>query len=329
MSTVRNKEGLTLVTGATGIIGQAIVKQLPGCVALVRSEEKAKKVLGTEIPVIIGDIRDVDLSNYKFDYIIHAAGETSSKAFIKEPVETIDVAITGTKHLLEFARRLPDLKRFLYLSTMEIYGTPQSDEPVGEHHHADLDSMKVRNCYPLSKIICENLCACYQSEYGVPVNVLRLVQTFGPGVRYSDNRVFGEFARSVIEERDIILKTKGETRRAYLHVNDAVEAVKIVMKSECNGEVFNVANAATYCSIYDMALMVAEEIAGGKIQVRIGESADHNSGYAPTLCMNLDTAKIENLGWKARYGLKQMFLDAISSMEQDRLRWDYGSCRKE
>lgn len=322
MNSIKNKNNLILVTGATGIIGQAIVKHLPGCVALVRNEEKAKRILGSNVPLIIGDVRSVDLSNYKFDYIIHAASQTSSKAFISDPVETIDIAVTGTKHLLEFAKHLPNLKRFIYLSTMEIYGTPQSGELINELHHAHMDTMTVRNCYPLSKIICENLCTCYQSEYSVPTNILRLVQTFGPGVSYDDSRVFGEFARCVIEKKDIVLKTKGETRRSYLHIDDAVEAIRVVMESNCVGEVFNVANSATYCSIYDMALMVAEEIANGNIHVKIQENADNNSGYAPTLYMNLDTKKIERLGWKARYGLKKMFVDAIFSMEQDRLKFN-------
>ena len=111
-------EGSTiLVTGATGLIGRNIINEIIkynivskgsiNIVALVRSKEKAKRVFGEnceKLSLIIGDITEVNLLNVKADYIIHAASQTSSKGFISNPVETINVSFEGTKHLLEFAR---------------------------------------------------------------------------------------------------------------------------------------------------------------------------------------------------------------------------------
>lgn len=322
-------EGSTiLVTGATGLIGRNIINEIIkynivskgsiNIVALVRSKEKAKRVFGEnceKLSLIIGDITEVNLLNVKADYIIHAASQTSSKGFISNPVETINVSFEGTKHLLEFART-QKLKRFIYLSTMEVYGIPKTDEKIGELFATNLDTMKVRSCYPESKRMCENLCVSYATEYDVPINVLRLTQTFGKGVEYNDSRVFAEFARCVIENKNIILKTKGETKRSYLNVKDAVNAIFKIMISDVAGQVFNVANENTYCSIREMAEMVANNIAEERISVNFELNEDDSLGYAPKLCMNLDTAKLKRLGWEANYSLEDTFIEMILWMRE-------------
>ena len=305
------KDEVILVTGATGLIGKALVKELINekatVIAVVRNEGKARGLFGDKVKYIIGDVRKADLTGVSVDYIIHAASQTSSKQFVKDPVETISVAIDGTRHLLDFAKTQDHLKRFIYLSTMEVYGTPSTDEKIDESYGTDLDTMSVRTCYPESKRMCENLCASYGAEFGVPVNVMRLTQTFGPGVEKNDGRVFAEFARCAVERKDIVLKTKGETRRSYLYTKDAVSAIITVLEKAIIGEAYNVANEATYCSIYEMAEMVADKIADGKIKVRIEEDQNNERGFAPELHMNLDTSKIQKLGWKAKIPLQSMF----------------------
>ena len=124
------------------------------------------------------------------------------------------------------------------------------------------------------------------------LKVIRLTQVFGPGVKYDDSRVFAEFARCVLEKKNIVLHTKGETKRNYLYTFDAVTAVLTVLLKGENGEAYNAANEETYCSIYEMAQMVANDI-GNDIFVEIVEKNINDFGYAPTLKMNLDTDEIE------------------------------------
>ena len=77
----------------------------------------------------------------------------------------------------------------------------------------------------------------------MPTRIVRLTQTFGTGVSYNDGRVFAEFARCVIEQRDIILKTKGETKRSYLYTADAVTAILTVLLNGETGAAYNAANS--------------------------------------------------------------------------------------
>ncbi|KRN50212.1 nucleotide sugar dehydratase [Kandleria vitulina DSM 20405] len=305
-----------LVTGATGLIGTLVVKALLArdikVYAAIRNEEKAKKIFNDfldndKLQFVIMDIMKFDTFDFDVDYIIHTASQTSSKLFVEKPVETINTTLKGTQNILSIAKEKA-VKGMIFLSTMEVYGTPSTDEKIREDHPTNLDTTVVRNCYPISKRMAENLCTSYAKEYDVPVKVLRLTQTFGPGVLYNDGRVFAEFARCAIEGRDIVLHTKGETKRNYLYVADAVASILIALTKGEAGQAYNVANEATYCSIFEMAELVANDIAKGNIKVKVEVEEDLSKfGYANTLKMNLDTTKIQSLGWKPEKDLKQMF----------------------
>jgi nucleoside-diphosphate-sugar epimerase len=316
-----------LITGATGLLGSNVVKYLVGqnrqlerpvkILALIRNREKVERLFGNaeNIVYIVGDVREKLSVEQPVDYVVHTASQTASKAFIHEPVETIDTALVGTRNVLELARE-KRAKKMLYLSTMEVYGAPTTDEKITEEHETNLNTMAVRSSYPESKRMCEALCCAYSKEYAVPVSVLRLTQTFGPGVTYNDGRVFAEFARCAIEKRDIVLHTKGETKRNYLYTVDAVKAILTVLLKGESGQAYNVANEATYCSIYEMAQMVAEKCAGGAIKVRVEVEDESKFGFAPTLKMNLDTSKLQRLGWRPEVGLEEMFHDLIADMQR-------------
>ena len=163
-------EGTTvLVTGAAGLIGRTLIKKMfdwneqaetpISVIGMEFSEERAKAVLGEYVEkglkLIIADVRDVKPENIGVDYIIHAASMTASKAFIETPVETVMISVDGTIKMLEFAKANA-VKGFVYLSSMEVYGTPDTDEKISEEHPTNLNAMAVRSCYPESKRMCES-----------------------------------------------------------------------------------------------------------------------------------------------------------------------------
>lgn len=305
------------ITGATGLIGSNLVNELLkvngiDIILQVRNEEKAKKLFGKRVKYEVCDLLDTPKYEGDVDYIVHCANPTSSQFFVNNPVETINLAVNGTIRILEFAKK-KKVDGFVFLSTMEVYGYPERGHKVKENEGGSFDSSVVRNCYPLSKQTCESLCAAYASEYGVPTRVLRLTQTFGPGVDYNDGRVFAEFARCAIEKKDIILMTKGETEREYLYTLDAVSAILTVLLNGKDGEVYTAANEDTFCSIYEMAKMVAD-MSG--INVIIKEQNIEKLGYANTLHMDLDTSKLKALGWKPDFGLKEMYINLLESLKK-------------
>lgn len=322
------------ITGATGLIGFNLIsalayvslyKNIPlKIIALVRDEEQAKErfqeILATEAPLkfVVGDLENIPPVSERIDYIIHGGSPTASRYFAEHPVETIMINLKSATHLLELARKNQS-NSFLFLSSMEVYGGIHCREKVNEEHASFVDTMVPRNSYPEVKRMVESLCACYADEYGVPAKSIRLTQTFGAGIRRTENRVFAQFARSAMNHENIVMFTKGRTEHSYLYTADAVSAILTVLLKGTAGEAYNAANEQAYCSIKEMAETVADldiikEKYGGPVSVVIDESKNDGKTYPPELYMNLDTKKIQELGWNARVGLEEMFTRMILTM---------------
>jgi nucleoside-diphosphate-sugar epimerase len=161
----------------------------------------------------------------------------------------------------------------------------------------------------------ENLCVAYHSEYGVPVKIVRLTQTFGPGVAADDGRVFAEFARCATKGTDIRLQTEGLTKRMYLYTVDAATAILTVLTKGEEGQAYNAANMNTYCSIREMAELVAKEFGGGKSNVVIAIPDVPNASFNPVMCVYLDTGRLQQLGWSAKVDLAEMYRRMILCMK--------------
>ncbi len=297
-----------LVTGATGLIGKLCVKSLLNSgyntqvIALVRDEEKAKNIFGESkrLTYLVQDINQRINTTRRVDYIIHAASTTSSKDFVEKPVETIYTAINGSRNILEFAKN-KRLEGMVYLSSLEIYGVNEK-ENIKERDYGYIDILNPRSSYSESKKMVETMCISYGSEYGVPVKIARLAQTFGAGVSISDNRVFAQFAKAIINKENIVLHTKGETKRNYCYTTDAVRGIFTILTKGENNNAYNVANENSYCSISEMAHLLENEYT--KVEYKIDEV---NRGYNPTVKIALNTEKLNALGWEAKVNLKEMF----------------------
>lgn len=302
-------DGKTIfVTGATGLIGKLCVKSLLNSgyntqvIALVRDEEKAKNIFGESkrLTYLVQDINQRINTTRRVDYIIHAASTTSSKDFVEKPVETIYTAINGSRNILEFAKN-KRLEGMVYLSSLEIYGVNEK-ENIKERDYGYIDILNPRSSYSESKKMVETMCISYGTEYGVPVKIARLAQTFGAGVSISDNRVFAQFAKAIINKENIILHTKGETKRNYCYTTDAVRGIFTILTKGENNNAYNVANENSYCSISEMAHLLENEYT--KVEYKIDEV---NRGYNPTVKIALNTEKLNALGWEAKVNLKEMF----------------------
>lgn len=317
-----------LITGSTGLIGSNLVNSVAynsqekglgiKLILPVRNTLAAEKQFGWTgakiIPYELGTELGIDTS---VDYIVHLASPTNSRHFIERPVDTMMANIGGYKALLEWAVEHP-VKKLVGLSTMEVYGFPEKGHKVKESELGSFETMNARNSYPIAKIACEALCNSYYAQYGVPAVILRATQTFGPGVKYDDGRVFAQFMRCAVEKKNIVLKSDGLTERSYLYTADVVSAIILALLAARPGQAYTVANPGTYCSIKDMAQMVAKDIADGHIKV-VFDTAENieEHGYAGTLFMDLDIKKIRELGWKPTVGLKTMFERMIQGLSYD------------
>ena len=319
-----------LVTGATGLIGSTLVSSLVYAnskmdlnltiLALVRDLTKAKEKFAKQIQYadclgfVVGSVENLPEITSTVDYIVHGASPTASNYFIEQPVETIHIAVNGTNNILELAREKKS-DGLVYLSSMEVYGAPHTDDVILETQGTTIDTMSVRSSYPEAKRLCECLCTGYSSEYGVRTMVVRLAQTFGPGVDANDNRVFAEFARCAKKKQDIVLQTTGTSKRCYLYTADAVTAILTVLLSGETGNAYNAANSTTYCSIVEMAQMLAKELGDTLVNVIVPNDGKHEKKFPPPHNLNLGTEKLNNLGWESTKSLLEMYIRMIDGMK--------------
>lgn len=321
----RLKGKTVLVTGATGLIGVSLVRALLAIgdikvIELVRNAEKAKSIYGDKIgqflKLHVADVVDKIKIEEAVDYIFHCASVTASKVMIEKPVETLLTSVEGTKNILNLAweKRCASV---VYVSSMEVYGAFDESREVGEETLGYIDPLKVRSNYPESKRLCENLCVAYCSEFGVPVKIARLAQTFGAGILPGENRVFAQFARSAIKGEDIVLHTKGLSEGNYCYTRDCVTGLLTILLKGNDAAAYNVSNPAAHTTIVEMAVLVAEKIAGGKIKVVFDIPQDNAFGYAADTKMKLNSDKLQALGWKPEVGLEEAYQRMINEMRQE------------
>lgn len=321
-----------LVTGATGLIGSLMIKSLlflnkrfnlnVQVIAVIRNLDKAKKIFGSNVgslvTFLVADLNVDELVIEKnVDYVLHAAATTTSKLLVNYPVEAIKTSVDGTQKILELAKK-KQVKKVIYLSSMEVYGQMNTDGKVNEDELGSISLSNVRSGYPESKRLCELLCRSYSSEYGVPVVIARLAQTFGAGILPSENRVFAQFARSVINNQDIILHTLGNSEGNYIYTMDAIGAFFILFLKGKDGEAYNVSNPDNHLTIKKMAELVANNFSKGKVvSVKVElPDRDRNYGYAPDTKMWLDNAKLVKLGWAPKVNLVESYTRMISWMKE-------------
>lgn len=326
---LRNKT--FLITGATGLIGSLLTKFLlyanrtmdlnTKILAVVRNTKKAEKIFEGErteaLSYVVADLAKERVSfEGTCDYMIHTAAVTASKVMVSDPVGTIRTAIDGTEKMLQLAVE-KKVNAFVYISSMEIYGQPQTDKKTTEKDLGYVDIETVRSCYPEGKRMCECLCTAYAAQYGVNVISARLAQTFGAGILPTENRVFAQFARSVVKGENIVLHTTGESEGNYVYTADAIAAILTLLVKGKAGEAYNIANEESHITIRKMAELVANEIAGGKIQAVIDIPEDSATlGYAPSVKMWLDASKMRALGWQPQVGLVEAYKRMICWMKE-------------
>ena len=314
------------ITGATGLVGSVIVKAIlynkklnNQVIAFVRNEEKANRILGADqqnLKLCVGDVNLPISCNESVDYIIHTASETKSKNMVTRPVETLWTSVNGTKNVLDFAVE-KKAKGVVYLSSMEVYGITDSEkQQIKEDDLGYIDVSNIRSCYPESKRLSENMCACYASEYGLNVISARLAQTFGAGVSKEESRVFAQFAKSAINGEDIVLHTEGKSYGNYVYLADAVRGIFTLLAKGERGQAYTIVNPSTTMQIREMAGMVAHDLADDKIKVVFDIPEGNKFGYAPDVTMHLNADKMEGLGWKPRYGLLDMYKRMIRYWEE-------------
>jgi len=193
-----------------------------------------------------------------FQFIIHAAGIASPTYYRKYPLQTIDANIHGLRNLLDYSVRQGDrgepVESLLFFSSSEIYGDPVPEAiPTPEEYRGNVSCTGPRACYDESKRFGETLCVTFARQYGVSVKMARPFNNYGPGLKITDGRVLPDFAREVLNGRDIVMYSDGSPTRTFCYSADAITGYYKVLVKGHPGEAYNIGIERPEISMAELA----------------------------------------------------------------------------
>lgn len=323
------KNKTVLYTGITGLIGRyfadvVMYKNLNeglNCTILgVCKEENAiekvfeKYANNDNFKCITFDISEKIELDENIDFIIHAASNTHPLLYAEYPIETITTNVLGTKNLLELAYN-KNSEKFLFISSFEVYGSKTDCDEIKEDDFGTLSTTVLRNCYPESKRLSENLCIAYSSEKNVNSSIVRLSRVFGPTMNYESSLATAQFIKSGIKNTDIVLKSDGEQNYSYNYVADAVTAILTVLLCGEDKEAYNVADKSFNAKLKEFAQICAE-INGKEVVFDLPDEVE-KKGFSNTTMTILNSEKIKNIGWYTTKNIKERIIDTVSILSED------------
>lgn len=302
-----------LITGATGLIGGCIVDVLMAdrradytVYAAGRNELRAKERFSAYLASPHFRFLKLDVTqpidcDIPFEYIIDAAGGAAPKLYSTDPVGVMTSNFYGANNLLTYGKR-HGLKRFLYVSSGEVYGEGDG-RAFTEDYSGYVDCTQVRSCYPSAKRATETLCVCYALQHGIETVIARPSHTYGPCFTEADNRVYAQFIRNVLHGEDIVLRSKGDQFRSWIYVVDCANAILFLLLKGENGQAYNVADPHSNITIFELARTIAR-LAHRKVVFRIPDDASKGVTTPITRAV-FNTAKLQHLGWAPQYSIRE------------------------
>lgn len=163
------------------------------------------------------------------DRVFHLASLASPVDYLAHPIETLESGSTGTRNMLEIA--LQKQAGFLLTSTSECYGDPQ-EHPQRESYWGNVNPVGLRSCYDESKRYAEALTMAYHRVHGVPTNIARIFNTYGPRMALNDGRVVPAFIDQALAELPLSVFGDGSQTRSFCFVSDMVSGLLLLSESE-------------------------------------------------------------------------------------------------
>ncbi len=236
------------------------------------------------------------------NFILHAASIASPVFYNKFRVETIDAGVLGTKNLLELARE-KNVESFLFFSSSEVYGNPDSEHiPTKEEYNGNVSCVGPRACYDEPKRLGETLCMTYADVYNLPVKIVRPFNIFGPGMRLDDGRVVSNFVVAALRGEKIPIYGDGFNTRTFCYIADAITAFYLILFSDQNREVFNVGSDEQEISMKHLADITIGLVQNDDAMVHLVEGANvmyHSKVDPQRRCPDLTKIRTK-LGYKPR-----------------------------
>jgi dTDP-glucose 4,6-dehydratase len=301
-----------LVTGGAGFIGSNFVRYaiaahpdwqvttLDKMTYAGRLENLREVMDNPRHRFVKGDIADASVVAplvAEADYVINFAAETHVDRSILYAGDFITTDVQGTFVLLEAARAATHLKRFVQISTDEVYGSV----PTGSSK--ETDELRPRNPYSASKAGADRLAYSYWATYNVPVVITRASNNYGPN--QFPEKVIPLFITNLLHDLPVPLYGDGQNVRDWLHVEDHCRGVDLLLTAGQPGEVYNIGGGNEVRNV-DLTTRILELL--GKptsLITRVEDRLGHDRRYS------LDTGKLRAMGWAPTHDFAQGLADTV------------------
>jgi dTDP-glucose 4,6-dehydratase len=238
------------------------------------------------------------------DYIIHMAADTHVDNSISDPVPFIHNNVMSTVHLLEYARKLPNLQKFFYFSTDEVYGSA----PPGVAYK-ESDRHTPTNPYSASKSAAEQICVSYENTYKIPLIMVNVMNAFGE--RQHVEKFIPKCIKYILENKKLYIHCDDTCSvpgsRFYIHARNIASAVLFLINNGSIGELYHVTGEREMDNL-EMAQFIAK-VVGKPLNYEMVNFHTDRPGHDLRYC--LDGGKLESLGWKPPVGFEESLTNTI------------------
>ncbi|MES0857704.1 dTDP-glucose 4,6-dehydratase [Geobacillus sp. G4] len=314
-----------LITGGAGFIGSNfvnyMVKKYPNyqiinldALTYAGNLENVKEVENEpNYRFVKGDITNRELVESLFaegvDAVVNFAAESHVDRSITDPGVFVRTNIQGTQVLLDAAKKY-GVKKYIQISTDEVYGT------LGETgYFTETTPLAPNSPYSASKAGADLLVRAYHETYGLPVNITRCSNNYGP--YHFPEKLIPLMIINALNDRPLPVYGDGLNVRDWLHVEDHCSAIDLVLHKGRNGEVYNIGGNNERTNIEVVKAILRYLNKPESLITFVEDRLGHDRRYA------IDATKIrEELGWQPRYTFEEGLKKTIDWYLENRSWWE-------
>ena len=292
-----------LVTGGAGFLGSNLCTVLIGrgdtvyCIddlSTGRRTNLEHLFTSPQFTFIEGSVLEPISITDNVDGVVHLASPASPPAYLERPIFTLRTGSEGTRNALDFA--LAQSARFVLASTSEVYGDPLV-HPQSEDYWGNVNPLGPRSVYDEAKRYAESLTSAYRTACGVNTGIVRIFNTYGPGMRPDDGRVVTNFIDQALRCAPLTVFGDGSQTRSLCYVDDLVRGLVAMLDSDQQGPI-NLGNPSEL-TVSQIAELVCELIGSSSTIERHPLPEDDPTRRKPDI-----TRARELLGWNPQVELQ-------------------------
>ncbi|MCK8678808.1 UDP-glucuronic acid decarboxylase family protein [Streptomyces lichenis] len=293
-----------VVTGGAGFVGSHLCATLLASGAAVTCVDDFSTGRRENISALLGrpgfalveaNVSEPFSVGRRPDLVLHFASPASPADYLRLPLHTLEVGSSGTRHALELAHESG--ARFLLASTSEVYGDPQQ-HPQNERYWGNVNPVGPRSVYDEAKRFGEALTTAEAEVHGTDAGIVRLFNTYGPGMRGHDGRAVPTFVRQALAGEPLTVTGDGTQTRSLCYIDDTVEGVLRAAAARLRGPV-NIGNPDEL-TMLELAWLVIE-LTGSASDIRfIDRPVDDPAVRCPDITLARD-----KLQWEPRVSAEE------------------------